>query len=182
MRNMHLILAALFLFSAPSTRADEVVILERTASDFDRLGATSTGRQRVLAAISRETDVPIATLAKQRNRTGLSYGGLFIANSLASATGRSFDEIAELKANGHGWGWIAKQNNVKLGPIVSRARHVDKAVKKDSAKVKKSKKSKKEKSFATTNQSGKSHRSDHWHYAGPSSHGSFPGHGHGKGH
>ena len=60
---MILILAALLLFSGAIARADEVVILERTASDFDRLGATSGGQERVLDAISRETDVPVATLA-----------------------------------------------------------------------------------------------------------------------
>src|SRR5438132_1138601 len=147
MKNLILILAALLLFGGAIVRADEVVILERTASDFDRLGATSDGRERVLAAISRETDVPIATLAEQRDRTGLGYGGLFIANSLASATGKTFDEIADLKASGHGWGWIAKQNNIKLGPIVSRAHHADKALGSDNGKMKKLKKNKKEKSF-----------------------------------
>ncbi|MCA1659539.1 MAG: hypothetical protein LC642_03220 [Verrucomicrobiaceae bacterium] len=114
MKKLSLILAALLSLGATVVNADDIVILERTASDFDTWGARPDGRERVLSAISRETGVPITTLEMQRDRTRLGYGGLFIANSLASATGQTFDEIAALKTSGHGWGWIAKQNNVKL--------------------------------------------------------------------
>ena len=147
MKKLSLILAALLSLGAPVVHADDIVILERTASDFDTWGARPDGRERVLSAISRETGVPITTLEMQRNDTRLGYGGLFMANSLASATGQTFDEIAALKASGHGWGWIAKQNNVKLGPIVSRARNVDKAFKNTNGKVKKVKKNKEDRFF-----------------------------------
>ena len=145
MKKLSLILAAFLSLGAVTGYADDIVILEKTASDFDTWGARPDGRERVLSAISRETGVPITTLEMQRNNTRLGYGGLFIANSLATATGHTFDEIAALKASGHGWGWIAKQNNVKLGPIVSRARNVDKAFKKSDGKVKKVKKAKEDK-------------------------------------
>ena len=183
MKSTSLIFAALLLLCAAIARADEVVILETTASDFDTWGTTSNGRERVLSAISHETDVPVTTLAAQRDQTGLGYGGLFIANSLASATGKTFDEIAALKASGHGWGWIAKQNNVKLGPIVSRAHHVDKAVKNDNGKVKKSKKNKKEKFFDDdANRFGHDPRNGPGHNPGLKSHGNFHAAGHGKRH
>jgi hypothetical protein len=147
MKKLSLILAAFLSLGAVLVNADDIVILERTAGDFDTWGSRPDGRERVLSAISRETGVPITTLEMQRNNSRLGYGGLFIANSLASATGQTFDEIAALKASGHGWGWIAKQNNVKLGPIVSRARNVDKAFKNKDGKVKKVKKNKEDKFF-----------------------------------
>ena len=147
MKKMSLILAALLFFGAAIAQADDIVILERWSNDFDTWGMQPDRRERVLSEISRETGVPIATLEAQRESTRLGHGGLFIANSLASATGRTFDEIAALKASGHGWGWIAKQNNVKLGPIVSRARHVDNAFRNDRDKVKKVKKNKENKFF-----------------------------------
>ncbi|MEY2527707.1 MAG: hypothetical protein QOE73_2478 [Verrucomicrobiota bacterium] len=142
MKNVNLILAALLVFGAASARADEVVILERTASDFDTWGATSAGRARALNAISGETGLPVTTLEAQRDRTRLGYGGLFIANSLASATGKTFDEIVALKASGHGWGWIARQNNVKLGPIISGAHRADASFKHGNGKLKKAKRDK----------------------------------------
>ena len=147
MKKLSLILAAFLSLGAVAVHADDIVILERTASDFDTWGSRPDGRERVLSAISRETGVPITTLETQRTNSRLGYGGLFIANSLASATGQTFDDIAALKASGHGWGWIAKQNNVKLGPIVSRARNVDKAFKNKDGKVKKVKKNKEDRFF-----------------------------------
>lgn len=182
MKKQSLILIALLIFGAAIAGADDVVILERTAEDFDNW-ATPGGRERALAAISRDTGVSVVDLEAQRDRTRLGYGGLFIANSLASATGKTFEEIAALKASGHGWGWIAKQNNVKLGPIVSRARHVDKAFKQDNGKVKKVKKHQEEK-FADDDfeRPDRGPGNSHGKMKGPKSNGSFHSKGHGKGH
>jgi hypothetical protein len=71
MKNLNLIFAGVLFLGAAVARADEIVILKRTGRAFDWLGATSSGQERVLAAISRETDVPVATLAEQRDRTRL---------------------------------------------------------------------------------------------------------------
>jgi len=188
MKKTPLLLVSLLLLSAVGINAQEVVILENTGRNFDRSATTSHGRERVLNEISRETQVPVATLKDQRKHTHLGYGGLFIANSLASATGKTFDEIAALKASGHGWGWIAKQNNVKLGPIVSRAHHVDKAIKKDHtknatvAKTKKSKKAKKEKLYGKGHGSKHGHKNTYAYNASPHLQANSHPHGHGKGH
>lgn len=185
MKTTNLILAALLLFGAGIAQADDIIIVERSANDFDTWGMRPDGRERVLTAISRETGVPITTLEAQRNSTRLGYGGLFIANSLAAATGQTFDEIAALKASGHGWGWIAKQNNVKLGPIVSRARHVDNAFKMDNGKVKKLKKDKPDKFFDDDfDRPERGPGNSHGFNKGPKSNASFHsnGKGHGKGH
>ena len=183
MKKLNLMLAALLFFGAASARADDVVILERTANDFDTWGTSPGGREHVLASISRETGVPVIDLEAQRDRTRLGYGGLFIANSLASATGRTFEEIAALKASGHGWGWIAKQNNVKLGPIVSRARHANKAFKHDNGKVKKLKKNKEDKFFDDDfDRPDRGPGNSHGPMKGPKSNGNFHSKGHGKGH
>jgi hypothetical protein len=187
MKKLSLILAAFLSLGAAVVNADDIVILERTASDFDTWGARPDGRERVLSAISRETGVPITTLEAQRNSTRLGYGGLFIANSLASATGQTFDEIAALKASGHGWGWIAKQNNVKLGPIVSRARNVDKAFKNKNGKVKKVKKNKEDKffdgdDFDRGNGNDRGPGNTRGHDKGPKPKANFHSKGKGKGH
>ena len=185
MKKLNLILAAIFLVGAAVAQADEIVILENTANDFDTWGSRPDGRNRVLTAISRETGVPVSTLEMQQERNRLGYGGLFIANSLSSATGRTFDEIAALKASGRGWGWIAKQNNVKLGPIISRARNVDKAFKHDNGKVKKVKKNKQDRFFDDdSNRFDRGPGNTHSHSKGPrgpKSSGNFHSKGKGKG-
>ena len=45
----------------------------------------------------------------------MSYGDLFIAHAIASASGKSFDQIATLKTKGQTWDKIADDNNVNLG-------------------------------------------------------------------
>ena len=172
MKRLNLILMALLVFGAAMARADEIVVLENTASDFDTWAGRTNGREQVLTAISRDTGVPITTLEAQRDSTRLGYGGLFIANSLASATGQSFEEITALKASGHGWGWIAKQNNVKLGPIISRARNANKPFKNENAKIKK----------ANKNNVNRGPGNGHGHDKGPKSNASFHSKGKGKGH
>jgi hypothetical protein len=179
MKRLNLILTALLVLGAATARADEVIILEKTVSDFDTRAARTNGREQVLTAISRDTGVPITTLETQRDQTGLGYGGLFIANSLASATGQTFDEIAALKASGHGWGWIAKQNNVKLGPIISRARNANKPFENENAKIKKVKKDHNERAFAHVDRGP---GNSHGHAKGPKSNASFHSKGKGKGH
>jgi hypothetical protein len=186
MKRTNLILAALLFFGAALAQADDVIILESTANDFDTWGMRPHGRERVLSAISRETGVPITTLEMQRNNSRLGYGGLFIANSLASATGQTFDDIAALKASGHGWGWIAKQNNVKLGPIVSRAHRVDNAFRNGNGKMKKVKKNKEHKFFDDDGDGfnrGPGNSPGHMKGPkGPKAPGNFHSKGHGKGH
>lgn len=182
MKRFNLVLTALLVFGATAVRADEVVILERSANDFDTWAARANGREQVLEKISRDTGVPIATLEAQRERTRLGYGGLFIANSLASATGQTFEDIAALKASGHGWGWIAKQNNVKLGPIISRARTANKPLKSEKVKVKKVKKNSDDRVFDDDFDRGFGNGNGHGKAKGPKSNGSFHAKGKGKGH
>ena len=116
--------AAAFLSLAAPLFAQDYIILDRRADEFDRWQdrVDSTYGHPV---VSREFDVPVTVLEEQRTRTGLGYGGLMIANSLARETGRNFDEIVAMKESGMGWGRIAQENGVKLGPIVSRLNRAD---------------------------------------------------------
>jgi len=115
--------------SAQLVRADEYIVLDQRSDEFDRWDTPFEDQSGPVTIISRETGLPVAVLSEQRTRTRLGYGGLLIANALAAETGRSFDEIVALKQSGRGWGWIAKENNVKLGPIVSRLKRADAAQK-----------------------------------------------------
>jgi hypothetical protein len=72
------------------------------------------GPEQALKSISASTNVPVATLEKRKAQSGLSYGDLFIAHSIAKAAGKNFDEIAALKAKGQSWETIADANNVSL--------------------------------------------------------------------
>lgn len=139
------------IFCAAAAQANEVKDLERAAAHINAQAKTPDGQVHVLTKISDQTGVPVATLQTQRSQTGLGYGGLLIANSLASAAGKTFEEIAALKASGQGWGKIAKTHDLKLGPIVSQARHADEALTPTEAKGKKKSKGNDDDFFTDTN-------------------------------
>ena len=71
--------------------------------------------------ISAATGVPVATLQAERASTGLGWGSLEKAHLLANASGQSFDNIVAAHQSGQGWGKIAHNNGLKLGPLVSNA-------------------------------------------------------------
>lgn len=125
MKKIYLLATALVISLAAALQAQDYVVLDRTADDYDRVQIQPDGTVRVYDTISRETNVPVSVLQDQRTRYGLGYGGLLIGNSLAAETGRPFDEIAALRQSGRGWGDIARQYNVDLGRVVSRAHRAD---------------------------------------------------------
>ncbi|MEP6708504.1 MAG: hypothetical protein ABJB32_00045 [Verrucomicrobiota bacterium] len=108
-------------------QAHEQDDLDQAAVTLNSHAATNHGTRHVLTAISEETGVPIRTLESQRAATRYGYGELLIANALAGASNRSFDQIVALRSSGEGWGRIAKDLGLKLGPIVSKAHRADEA-------------------------------------------------------
>ncbi len=125
-RRFQVFAAITFLSLSSAALAQDYIVLDRRADEFDRW------QERVdwtygHPVIVREFGVPATVLEEQRTRTGLGYGGLMIANALARETGRSFDEIVAMKQRGMGWGRIAQENGVKLGPIVSRLNRADRS-------------------------------------------------------
>jgi hypothetical protein len=175
------------IFCTAAARANDAKDLERTSVNINAHATTPEGQTKVLNKISNETGVPVDTLKMQRSQTGLGYGELLIANSLATATGKTFDEIAALKASGQGWGKIAKTYNLKLGKIVSQARQTDDAITPPETKSKKKGKGD-DNDFFNDNEkgAGSMRDSDHGHGQGldngNASHGSnSQSHGQGKG-
>jgi hypothetical protein len=137
MRTWLLALGVVAVFSSSAVvRADEYIVIERRAAEFDRWEDPFDPAFRPVTIISRETGMPVAVIEEQRTRTRLGYGGLLIANALAIETGRSFEEIVALKQSGMGWGRIAKEYGVKLGPIVSRMNRAHGAYRQARLKVK----------------------------------------------
>jgi|GEM_PF-2502971 len=121
-------LALALMTEAPSLRAaDAKAELEKSVAALDQADLKPRGHAQVLEGIAKDTGVPVKTLAAQREKTKLGFGGLFIANALAKATGKTFDQIVALHKDGKGWGQIANEHNVKLGSIVSQAKRAEQA-------------------------------------------------------
>lgn len=110
-----------FTVAYPQTSGDskDLQQLQIQAVRFDDEARQSQGNQAVFESMSKRLNIPVETLQSEKQSTGFGFGQVFIANALAQASGQNFDQIAgEFKA-GKGWGKIAKENNLKLGKVVS---------------------------------------------------------------
>ena len=119
-------LAAFTLLASP-VQADEAADLDKQVATMDKQSTEVDDVKPMLEEVSRKTGVPQEKLEKQHRETKMGAGSLYIANTLAKKTGKSFEEIAAARQNGNGWGKVAKDNGVKLGPLVSEAKKNGKA-------------------------------------------------------
>ena len=112
----------------PAWGADPVAPLDDHAKAINRAAATPEGSQRVVEHLSKELNVPAATLRAQREQSKLGWGELSIANRLSQKTGVPVDQLIAEHKSGKGWGAIAKERDVKLGPMVGELKKSDQAL------------------------------------------------------
>ncbi len=113
--------------SDDKAKSADIRELEKQARQLDQQSAKEPN-DKSFALLSKELDVPAATLQSEKQSTNFGFGQLFIANALAKASGKTFDQIAGEFRGGKGWGEIAAQNGVKLGPVVSQIKSSNKAM------------------------------------------------------
>jgi len=114
MKMKYFLFAAVAGFSLAPFQA-EAATIKQTIASINADASKPGGPERVVKSISASTGVPAATLEKQKAKTGLTYGDIFAAHSIAKASGKSFDQIASLKVKGQTWDKIAEDNNVSIG-------------------------------------------------------------------
>lgn len=59
---------------------------------------------------------------------GLGYGEISILLALANRTGQSTATILQMRQSGMGWGQIAHRFNLKLGPVISSVKAMEKGM------------------------------------------------------
>jgi hypothetical protein len=131
-KNLLRTLAILFCARLAWTQAAPI---NQTIASLNADAQKPGGTDRVLKSISASTHVPVATLAKEKASSGLSYGDLYVAHSIASASGKTFTDIAKLKGQGQTWEKIADANNVSLDGKKKVAKTTDSTKPKSSAKL-----------------------------------------------
>ena len=114
MKMKTLSLALTVLFSV-TTAVVAAPTIKQTVASINADASKAGGEARVVQSISKSTGVPAATLEKQKASTGLTYGDIFAAHSIAKASGKNFAEIAALKKKGQTWDQIADANGVDIG-------------------------------------------------------------------
>jgi len=112
-------LAAFTAFALPADETKDVREMLKQADRLDSDARQMQEHEAIFADLSKDLNVPVETLKAQQMSTNFGFGQLFIANSLAAATGKTFDQISQEFKSGKGWGEIAKANNVNLGKTIS---------------------------------------------------------------
>lgn len=100
------------LVSAAIARADDSAAINKLIADVN--AAAKADKARMLRIIIINTDVAASTLELEKSRTGLSYGDVYVAHSLAMASQKSFNQILALKGSGQSWAKIAQMHKVSL--------------------------------------------------------------------
>ena len=112
MRVPALILLIITLLLAATARADDSTAINKLIADIN--AAAKADKARMLRIIVINTDVAASKLELEKSRTGLSYGDVYVAHSLAMASHKSFGQIVALKTSGQSWAKIAQLHNVSL--------------------------------------------------------------------
>jgi hypothetical protein len=114
MKMKPLLLTIAVLLSVAAAVLVHASSIEATMASINADAKKEGGPARVLQSISASTGVPVATLEKEKAKTNLNYGDLFVAHAIAKASGKSFNDIAGMKMKGQSWETIAAANNVSL--------------------------------------------------------------------
>lgn len=121
-------LAIAAAFAQSTDQSKDVRELQKQADRLDKEANQDQGHDAVFESLSKQLNVPVVTLQAEQKDTGFGFGQLFIANSLAAASGKTFDQVAQEFKGGKGWGQIARENNVRLGNVVSDLKRANKQV------------------------------------------------------
>jgi PIN domain nuclease of toxin-antitoxin system len=100
------------LLSTAMARADDSAAINKLIDDIN--AAAKADKARMLRIIVINTDVAASTLEREKSRTGLSFGDVYVAHSLAMASHKSFDQIVALKTSGQSWAKVAQMHKVSL--------------------------------------------------------------------
>ncbi len=129
MKKWFAVLTALFfVFSVSAARADDTKDekrLETKAAEINKIGSEGRGEKAVTERLEKEFGVDDARIKSLRDKN-LGYGEVAITLSLAGKlpggiTDENVNKIISMRQGPPmaGWGKVAKELGVKLGPVIS---------------------------------------------------------------
>lgn len=106
------LVAVTFLLTAAIAGADDSTAIAKLIDDIN--AAARADKRRMLSIMTINTDVAGTTFEQEKERTGLSFGDIYVAHSLSLATHKKFSAIVALKKGGQSWAQIARTHKVSL--------------------------------------------------------------------
>lgn len=118
-----ILVTAILLFSSAALAADTEKDLKNAAKKIDKAAVSPEGAEKVVQNLSEKFKVPESTIHDLRAQK-LGFGEISILLALSQATGKSTSELLQKFKGGEGWGKIAMDEGVKLGPVISEVERV----------------------------------------------------------
>jgi hypothetical protein len=112
----------------PRTQADIRAELNRRINIVNTLDDRPNAQTAGMAAIARETGVPVKTLEAQRKNHPVGTAGLLIGNELAKATGKPAGSFMEQRLKKRDWDAIATANKVDISTMFPKLDRVEEAM------------------------------------------------------
>ena len=120
--------------TTPATTAFNETAFQNSIQSVNSLGQNAKAQSAGLAAMSRETALPLNKIeqARQQNQ-GMGLGDLFVAQELSVKTKKSVDELWKQHLNQRIWAQVAADNNQDIGEIQRKLARIEQSLR-DAAK------------------------------------------------
>jgi hypothetical protein len=102
--------------------------LEASAAAIENAAAQPDGTRVVVGHLSRKLGISAEVLRQQRTRSALGWGDVLIANYLATAAKRTFDETVAEHQGGKTWSEVAESHQVSAAELLQYVRESEDAV------------------------------------------------------
>lgn len=102
--------------------------LEASAAAIENAAAQTDGTRVVVGHLSRKLGISAEALRQQRTRSALGWGDVLIANYLAAAARRTFDETVAEHQGGKTWNEVAESHHVAASELLQYVRESEDAV------------------------------------------------------
>jgi len=112
------LLTSLVLITLLAFANDTEQDLKVAAQRIDKAAVSPQGAEKVIASLSEKFKVPQSTIQDFRAQK-LGFGEISILLALSEATGKPTSQLLQKFKSGEGWGKIAMNEGVKLGPVIS---------------------------------------------------------------
>lgn len=103
--------------------------IDRRIQTINRLDNNVTAKQSGMAAVSKETAVPLPTIESEaKDHPTLGLGGLFMAHELSVKTKKPVDQLIKTRQGGKMWSEIARDNSVDLTDVDAKLTRIENAL------------------------------------------------------
>ena len=108
--------------------------LDARIQTINRLNTNASAKQAGMAAVSRETAVPLPTIeAEAKDHPTMGLAGLFVAHELSVKTKKPVDQLIKQRQSGKMWSEIARDNGQDLRALDQKLARVETAMRNPNA-------------------------------------------------